>query len=327
MATMKEIRGEALELFLKENEKADLDLEFFHPFLCPVALVEAMVREHIVEDYDALELLVLRLYDVGIHDVETLTSLSGMKQAIVERALNNETFVYNHIDSVSGEITDLGRQTLEENESEELKNHVLYLTPRRFQIEAVTGTVIPSYLEEKTYRMKSVFEEWFDGIVPPESIEKDDELKKEINERLREYKQLDILNEGDTIQSIEELKTTQIFYRWAYLTRYKGMKFPMIALQGYKSIEKMNIGSRKKGKYGKKVVIPLSIAKTDADYLRQHNISFDGTIIREDHLFEYLYNNVGTFKLYREEDAVTSEMEMDEKELLKETDVSEMENE
>ena len=294
-------RDEAFELFLKENENADLEIEFFHSFLCPVALVEAMVREHIVEDYDALELLVLRLYDVGFRDVDTLASLSGMKPAMIERALNNEIFVYCHIDSDTGEITEIGRQTLKENESDELENHVMYLTPRRFQVEAVTGTVIPSYLEEKTDYMKPVLEERYDGIVPQESIEQDDELKREINERLKEYKHLDILNEGDTICSVEELTTSHILYRWAFLTRYKGMKFPMIALRGYKSIEKMNVKSRKKGSYGKHVVIPLSIARTDAIFLNQHGISFEGTIIREDHLFEYLYNSVGAFNLYFEE--------------------------
>ena len=199
-----------------------------------------------------------------------------------------------------GRWADLNK-LISENESDELENHVMYLTPRRFQVEAVTGTVIPSYLEEKTDYMKPVLEERIDGIVPQESIEQDDELKKEINERLKEYKHLDILNEGDTICSIEKLRTSQILYRWAYLTRYKGMKFPMIALRGYKSIEKMNVKSRKKGSYGKHVVIPLSIARTDAIFLNQHGISFEGTIIREDHLFEYLYNSVGAFNLYFEE--------------------------
>ena len=305
-------RDEALELFLKENEGSDLELEFFH----------------IVEDYDALELLVLRLYDVGFRDAETLASLSGMKLPMIERALNNEIFVYSHIDSDTGEITEIGRQTLKENESDALENHVMYLTPRRFQVEAVTGTVIPSYLEEKTDYMYPVLEERYDGIVPQESVEQDEELKKEINERLKEYKHLDILNEGDTIRSIEELRTSQIFYRWAFLTRYKGMKFPMIALRGYKSIEKVNLKSRKKGSYGKHVVIPLSISKTDAVFLNQHGITFDGTIVREDHLFEYLYNSVGTFKLYLEQDLAEAKAKAEQtpdesKDSLKENNTSE----
>ena len=77
MATMKEKREEALELFLRENGDADLELDFFHSFLCPVALAEAMVREHIVEDYDALELLVLRLYDIGFHDATWRGTFGG----------------------------------------------------------------------------------------------------------------------------------------------------------------------------------------------------------------------------------------------------------
>ena len=302
MATMKEKREEALELFLRENGDADLELDFFHSFLCPVALAEAMVREHIVEDYDALELLVLRLYDIGFHDVETIASVSGMKTAMIERALHNEFFVYNHIDSRTGKITAIGRRTLEENEGDELENHVMYLTPRRFQVEAVTGTVIPSYLEEKTDFMKPVLEEWFDGIIPQERVEKDEELQKEINDRIKEYKHMGILNEGDTIKSVEKLESRQIFYRWAYLTRYKGMKYPMIALRGYKAIEKVNNRSRAEGKYGKHVVIPISIARSDYDFLAQHGISFEGTIVREDRFFEYLNNNIGTFNLYQEEE-------------------------
>lgn len=42
-------------------------------------MAEAMVKEHIIEDYDAFELLVLRLYDAGFHEVRDIASLSGMK--------------------------------------------------------------------------------------------------------------------------------------------------------------------------------------------------------------------------------------------------------
>jgi len=102
MATMKEKRDEARELFEKENEGSNLEIEFFHTFLCPVAIAEAMVKEHIVEDYDSLEMLVLRLYDIGYRDVGALASLTGMKPEMVDRALNNEVFVYGHIDSKNG---------------------------------------------------------------------------------------------------------------------------------------------------------------------------------------------------------------------------------
>ena len=48
-------------------------------------------------------------------------------------------------------------------------SHVMYDTPRRLQIEAATGTVIPSFLEENNIkRLKSVLEERADGVVPRE---------------------------------------------------------------------------------------------------------------------------------------------------------------
>ena len=53
-----------------------------------VNMETSKVKEHIIEDYDALELLILRLYDIGFHSLDALTSLSGMNRDIVERALN-----------------------------------------------------------------------------------------------------------------------------------------------------------------------------------------------------------------------------------------------
>ena len=36
-------------------------------------MAEAMVKEHIIEDYGALELLVLRLYEAGFHDSKAVS--------------------------------------------------------------------------------------------------------------------------------------------------------------------------------------------------------------------------------------------------------------
>ena len=115
--TSKQIRKESEDLFLSRfNGEPPLKLLYFHTFLCPVAMAEVMVKEHIVEDFEALELLVLRLYEAGFHSVKEISSLSGMKEVMIERALNNEVMVYQHIDNETGAITDMGRQTLEENE-------------------------------------------------------------------------------------------------------------------------------------------------------------------------------------------------------------------
>ena len=315
--TTKDIQEESKKIFLDfaekstnllDEESTKLKLQRFHTFLCPVAICEAMVREHIIEDFDALELLVLRLYEAGFHDSKEIASLSGMKEAMIERALYNEINVYHHIDMTTGEITPMGQQTLEENEHGNLVSHVMYDTPRRLQIEAATGTVIPSFLEENNIkRMKSVLGEGADGVLPRMSIRDDEELRNEINERLQEYKHMDILNEGDTIQDILSLNTTQIFYRWAYLAQYEGMKYPMIVMQGHKSISNVNAESIKKGNYGRKVVQPLSISETDAAFLKSKGLVFEGVLVRKDEAFEYL--NKKTSKFNFEEEQTDMEIE------------------
>lgn len=309
MGKVKELRDKALELFLSRYQDGPtLKLEYFHTFLCPVAMAEAMVKEHIIEDYDALELLVLRLYDIGFHSLDALTSLSGMNRDIVERALNSEIMVYHHIDDEEKKITEMGRKTLEENEKNggTLVSHIMYSTPRRLQIEAATGTVIPAYLEEKSEYMKEILEERADGIVPRESVEQDEELCREINERIKEYKHLDILNEGDTIISIEKLQSTQIFYRWAYLAKFEGMKYPMIVMRGYKSIDKSGAASIRKGTYGMHIAVPLALSRTDAIYLKNNKMENPEVIVRNDDNFEYLLSAVRNFNLHYEDNGELS---------------------
>lgn len=300
-----ELRNEALSLFMKEFEEIDTPpLEYFHPFLCPVAIAEAMVREHLVEDYNVLELLVLRLYHAGFHDVEQLASLSGMKEEVVQKALDNEIMVYHHINMEDGSITEMGYQTLKENENGSLIKHTMYLTPRRMQIEAATGTVIPGYLEDKIEFMKNVWDERFDGVVPKEAVEQDEELRREINERIQEYKHMDILNEGDTIVEIEQLRSTQIYYRWAYLAQFHGMKYPMIVMRGYRSIDNVNADSVQKALYGKHVAVPLAISKTDQLLFEQYGMEIEGVLVREDEMFEYLNEQIEAFDFSRNIDDI-----------------------
>lgn len=326
--TSNEIREESKALFLERfNGQPKLNLQYFHTFLCPVAFAEAMVKEHIIEDYDALELLVLRLYAAGFHKIEDIVSLSGMKDTLIERAMNNEINVYQHIDFETGQLTDMGLKTLAENENGNYVSHVMYDTPRRLQIEAATGTVIPSYLEEDNIKyLRTILDERSDGVVPRESVRNDEELQREINDRIKEYKHMDILNEGDTIVSVESLNTTELYYRYAYLVRFEGMEYPMIAMQGKKTISNVNADSIKKKDYGNKVVVPIAISRTDADYLRENDMIFDDVLIRDDNCFEYLLEKTKDFKFDIEQNEIQLENEMaiyEDEKLLETEDVSE----
>ncbi len=310
--TSKKIRDESRDLFLERfGGEPPLKLLYFHTFLCPVTDAEAMVKEYIIEDYDALELLTLRLYAAGIKSEEAIAALSGMKPQMIKRALDNEKMVYFHIDEETGKLTDMGKETLLANENGKAESHVMYDTPRKLQIEAATGTVIPGYLEEKNLKqVKSILEDKADGIVPRESVIIDEILAGEINDRLNEYKHMDILNEGDTIKEIKSIHATQIFYRWAYLAKFEGMKYPMIVMLGKKSIDNVGRESVKENKYGMRVAVPLAISNSDDKYLRAHNIVFDDVIKRDDTYFEYLAEQTANFNFDLETDDVLTEEEI-----------------
>lgn len=289
-------RKETYELFCKNfTGEVIPEPSLFCPFMCPVAMAEASVIEEIYEDYGVLELLILRLYDLGIRDAEELSNLSGMPQHMIDKVLFNEEYVYHHIDSTKADpITAMGRKTLEENqmgaedEQDGPRSHSMYVTPRRMHIEAVTGTVIPGYLECDLKHMRTILPHDQDGIVPQESVDLDRELEDEINKRLQEYKHKDILNEGDTIRSVQNLRTTRLMYRWACLARFEGMRYPMVVMKGYRRVDKLNMDSLRENKFGYSVALPLSVAEVDRSWLEKHGFNLENVLVRASEKFDYL---------------------------------------
>ncbi len=296
--TDEEKRLETEKLFLSNfDAESTIKLLQFISFWCPIAITEVIVKEHVVEDYEALELLTLRLYDAGFRSTEAIAGLSGMKEEIIERALNNEIFVYRHINNETGEISEMGRRTLAENSNgiANAKNHVIYDTPRRMQIEAITGTVIPRFMEVDERKMSQAVIDNERCIVPIQTVNYDDELRSEINTRLLEYKNRDILDKGDTITEIVKIQPMQMYYRKAYLAKFEGMIYPMIVFQGFKSIDKINFNSKKISNFGDKIAVPLSIACTDYEYLRSKGFRVNEILVREDTAFSYLSEKLEVF--------------------------------
>ena len=173
--TTKDIREESKKIFLEYvGENSNLRLLYFHTFLCLFAMAEAMVKEHIIEDYGALELLVLRLYEAGFHDSKEIASLSGMKETMIERVLSSEINVYHHIGISTEKLLDMDKR-LKKMKYKTWLVSVRTILPRRLQIEAATGTVIPSFLEENNNkRLKSVLEERAGRSKRRESVEYDE---------------------------------------------------------------------------------------------------------------------------------------------------------
>lgn len=300
--------AENYDLFLKNFENPEAaDIEYFHPFQCPVAEAKASVEERHIQDYSVFSLLALRLISIGFGTVEQIEEISGLSQETVV-AFFNRAIVDNHCQYIDPQnpdsgvrLTPLGEETLAENEntdSSSPKAHLIYNTPRKLQIEAATCTVIPSFMERQVTDSKPD-EDAGDFILPIKTVDLDEELLTEIKERIREYIDLDYIKSGDVVQNFKDISSVHIFFRWAYLTKIKGMKYPMIVMTGKRQVENLNAKSKKSGKFDW-VAAPVSISETDAKFLKSQSIEFSSTLIRSDHCFEYLANSIKSFSFEKQ---------------------------
>lgn len=302
--TAKKIKDE-YDLFMKNFANPDaVNIEYFHPFQCPVAVAEASVEERHIQDYSVFSLLALRLISLGFGTVEQIEEISGLSKETVI-AFFNRAIVDDHCCYINPEVPDegvmltpLGEETLAENERENSDNsapkaHIIYNTPRKMQIEAATCTVIPSFMEMKVKDSKPD-EEMGDFILPIETVDLDEELLKEIKERIQEYIDLDYIKSGDVVQTFTGISSVHMLFRWAYLTKIKGMKYPMIVMTGIRKIEDLNAKSKKSGNLDM-IVAPISISESDAKFLKSQSIEFSSTLKRSDSCFEYLANSIKSF--------------------------------
>lgn len=318
----KEVQMRDFALFMKDfHGVPPLELEYFHPFQCPVAVAEAKVNEHRIQEYSVFSLLILRLVHAGFKTEEQIASISGMSKESVSAYLIREIQIYQHIDPETMTLTEMGLKTLEENplgsghsgSESELRSHVIYNTPRHIQIEAVTGSVIPSYLERggRDGRDAKPDEDLGYFILPRESVIRDAELQREMNERLREYIDSDYVDDGDIIENVTDLKTVRLFYRWAYLVKFRGMKYNLIVMTGKRRVDNVNARSNLAGNFDREVAVPLAISESDRAYLENNGIVFGDSLVRADLFFEYLEQKIEGLELaVVTEDAPSSKQEV-----------------
>ena len=139
-----------------------------------------------------------------------------------------------HIDPKTKELTEAGRQTLEDNvDIENLFQHALYNVKREIQADSITGTIIRYEAEELKERMAIFSDNITPNIFPRSSVTIDEELEREIQERLWQYLKEGYFNEGDTISDIENIRTRETRYRRSYFVQMKGFQYPFIAIMYY----------------------------------------------------------------------------------------------
>ncbi len=265
---------------------SDDEIEIFQHFYCPISIVEADVKEYVIDEYDSVELLVLRLYDAGVQTTEQISNLTGIDENMVTKIMMTEKYTFGHIHPVTGEITTAGRATLDDNtDVNNLFQHALYSVKREMQVDAITGTLIKANAEKNKTRMASFNDRMVPFISPREYVEIDEELIREIRERLQLYIDNGYFSDGNTINRIDNIRTKEVRYRDAYFVKLKSFEFPFIALP-YFYREEDTV---------KKVVEPICLACTDFQKIRENDGALS-CLVREDSYFNYLYDFLPKFE-------------------------------
>ena len=233
----------ARELFEKDNpEIVNCGIEKFSLIRFPLALSTMCVKEHIREDYSALEYIVLNLINAGVTGVDFLCKATGLTKRMIENIIQNEKD-YNHIDD-DFNVLEGGKITLgEENNkvgSEQYINHKCYENPRELQFDVLTGAVIAG--ERKFHNSYNCYafngeDEIFREYSVP-SINTEYNIL-DLSERVKE----DIINglysnyskwEDVTIESISDIKVDELRSAFGYLVETTKPKMKFIAIRTQK---------------------------------------------------------------------------------------------
>lgn len=276
-----------------------LELEYFHPMQLPVVITEASVQMRTVQDYSVLSLLILRLFDAGIRDPLAIQSISGMSLQTVNAYIEKEKFLLEHIDRKTEQLTQLGRLTLEANQNLQgraAKSHQLYNCVIRIHIDPLTASLIPQYLEREWGDNITPNEEAGDFILPRKDAPTDETFLEELNTRLLtdinarmdEHVYCDTVKNGDVLSSVNKLCPIRVFYRWGYLAKFRGMRYPMVVYSGKRSVTNVNADSVARGVQSTFVMMPIALSQWDHAYLAANGISFHKVLQRSNECFDPL---------------------------------------
>ena len=200
------------------------DITFAALVFYPVALVEVTAQERSVEDFDAVQLLVLRFFELRIN-ITDISALTGLNVEYVER-IARLLMGYGYIDE-SGNITELGKESIQEERKilqKESKRHI--------QLDALSLSLIPYDLsvdEFALYEKPEAGDEklWKIGVISyPEGITADN-LNKQIEQC--DYQRI-IGADGIhvNIETITDMRCLKIHYALSCMLCLRGGDEPIV---------------------------------------------------------------------------------------------------
>lgn len=218
-------------------------LKTFLPVMVPIVHAEASVDEHLIQEYSTLELFALRFIHAGANSIDDLERLMGLSRTTLEKIVENERDVYGHIDS-DFKLTQGGMMTLENNSDihGQLKEDTLnYDVKKELYIEASTGTALRyDYRPSSNMRYLNLFDTPYTksstnilifSLPSMKTVEVTERVKKAILKGLYQ-KQMDIFNDGDTIDAVNSIVTVDQQYAWGYFAQFEADDSEMVVIKG-----------------------------------------------------------------------------------------------
>ncbi len=202
-------------------------IEQFAPVYYPIAIVELRMREKTFEDFETVQLTVLKLVELGIQNPDILAQTLGLSVGYVQKVLHLLRG-YGHI-SGSG-VTALGQQSLQAE-----KKIVEKETMQKFQMDALNGTLLKMGQSVTENTLNDISEtHWkighldhIDGV--PTKMLSDQLVGANCQQYLRQ--KTGILHTNVT--AIREASCAGIQYAKAYLMKLTGLECPIVFANRY----------------------------------------------------------------------------------------------
>ena len=191
----------------------------------PVALVEVVAWEKSVEDFDSVQLMILRFISLRMGQ-EEIAELTGLTPAYIAK-IKELLYGYGHI-TPDGTITELGRESIEYDhgngkkvEYKESKRHV--------QLDALSLSIIPyeKSVDETTFYEKSLAHGYQVGVISyPEGID-----AQTLEMQLKKIDYQEITGASDihvNIVSISEMRCLKLRYAISCMLCLDGSNTPIV---------------------------------------------------------------------------------------------------
>jgi len=286
---------QALDIFRKScPELFELgQLKYFHFFYCPISVALVDADEYIREEYESLELLVLKLYDAGLTSVDAICKVTGLHPKLVIKTLQLLKKAYRHIEDER--ISELGRLSINEG-----IKHVVYEVKKEIQFEAITGTVLDREIEQRKDKLLKGLDPNYSRPLAIDTVELDEEVARDISERLNEYKNTEKSVFDKNIKRVRKVTTNMLRYTPAYAVAFDYMPEPFIILRG-RSFSKTE-------KRSALIWKPTAISQANAEILQERNVDIMPYNVRAEHHFDYLKEVIDGFHIDDEEIEVVQQL-------------------